>query len=83
MFFGDSGGSATVSSQFHIAHTYESHHTKAEPWNSHLKAAALIFQKRPHTPSPHHSYKDIDIYVDTSLLTTNIPKSSKNDNYIQ
>ena len=49
--FGDSGESFTVSSQFHNDHNYESHHTKGEPWNSFMKAAAPTFQKRPH-PSP-------------------------------
>ena len=31
--FGDSGGSAPVTIQFHIVHTSKSHHTKGEPWN--------------------------------------------------
>ena len=30
----------------------ESHHTKAEPWNYPMKAAASTFQKRPHPPPP-------------------------------
>ncbi len=38
---------AAVSSQFHIVYTYESHHTKGEPWNYPMKAAAQTFQKRP------------------------------------
>ena len=29
-----SGGSAAVSLQLHIVHTYESHHIKGELWNS-------------------------------------------------
>ena len=29
--FGDGGGSAAVSSQFHIVHTYDSHRTKGDP----------------------------------------------------
>ena len=45
-FFGGCGISAAVSSLLHIVHTYESPHTKGEPWNSlALKAAALTFQK--------------------------------------
>ena len=55
VIFGGSGGSATVSSQFDIVQTYDSHHTQEEPWNSILKAAAPTchtgrFQYRPH---PH------------------------------
>ncbi len=36
------GGSAAVSSHFHIVHTYGSHHTKGEPLNSLMKAAVHI-----------------------------------------
>ncbi len=41
--FGVSGVYTTVSSQFHIDHTYGSHHTQREPWKSALKAAAPTF----------------------------------------
>ncbi len=44
--FGGNSGSAAVSSQLHIVHTYESRHSKGEPWNSIMKAAAPTFQKR-------------------------------------
>ena len=47
---GGFGGSATVSSQLHTIHAYESHHTKEELWNSLMKAAAPTFRKRPHLP---------------------------------
>ncbi len=48
--FGGCGGSAAGCSQLHIVHTYESYHTKGEPWNSLMKAAAATLQKRPHPP---------------------------------
>ena len=35
-----------VYSQFQIIHTYESHHTKEEPFNLPMKAASPTFQKR-------------------------------------
>ena len=53
--FGDSGGTAAVSSQFHVLFTpYESHNTKGETLgtNSLMKAAVPTFQKRPHPPPP-------------------------------
>ena len=39
--FGSSGGS--ISSQLHIVHTYDSHHTKGEPWNSLMKTVTPSF----------------------------------------
>ncbi len=51
--FGDCEGSATVSSQLHtVQTTYESHHTKGEPWNSFMKTAAPTFHKRAHPLPP-------------------------------
>ena len=41
--FGSSCGSGVVSTQFHIVHTYNSHHTKGEAWNSHMKSAAPTY----------------------------------------
>ena len=38
LVFVDSGCYAAVSSQFHLVHTFDSHHTKGEPLNSLLKA---------------------------------------------
>ena len=38
-------GGSGVSSQLHIVHTYESHHTKEELLNSLIKAAALNIPK--------------------------------------
>ena len=43
-FFCDYRGSAAASSQLQIVHTYGSHHTKGELWNSLMKAAAPTFQ---------------------------------------
>ncbi len=49
------------SSKFHIIHTYESHHTKGEPWNSLMKAVTPSYRKvlkaiasahQPHYPFP-------------------------------
>ena len=37
--FGGSNGSAAVSLQLHIVHTYEYHHTKGEPLSYLMKAA--------------------------------------------
>ena len=47
VIFGGSGGSATVSSQFDIVQTYDSHHTQEEPWNSILKDAAPTYRQIP------------------------------------
>ncbi len=46
--FGGSVGFAAVFSYFHL----ESHHTKGEPWNSLMMAAAQTFQKRLLPPPP-------------------------------
>ena len=43
------GGSADVSSQLNIIHTYQSHPTKKEPWNSIMKAAAPTYRLVPKT----------------------------------
>ncbi len=40
---GSSCGFGVVSTQFHIVHTYNSHHTKGEHWKSHMKSAAPIY----------------------------------------
>ena len=39
-------GTADVSSQLHIVHT------RGEPWNSFMKAAAQTFKKREHRSTP-------------------------------
>ncbi len=52
--FGGNGGYDTVSSVIYYSsyYTYESYHSKEEPWNSFMNAAASIFPKRPHPPPP-------------------------------
>ncbi len=42
--FGGSGGFIDVSSQFYIVYTYDSHHTKGEPWKSFMKAVACYIK---------------------------------------
>ncbi len=65
--FGNSGGFATISSQFHIVHTYGCHITKGEPYNYPMKAAAPTYQK--------HSKK----YGCNFVLPRNFPLRSTDD----
>ena len=54
--FGGYGFSEAVFSQFHIVHISEAHHTKGGPWNSIMKAAAIIYRHVSKTNPPPTPY---------------------------
>ena len=59
---GTNGGFRSFS-QFHIVHTYNSHHTKEEPWNSLMKAAAPRYRQVSKTTAFTPSLTSILVFI--------------------
>ena len=75
--FGGSGGYSTVSSQLHIVHSYEYHHTKGTPWNSLINAASQTFKTSASTHLTRSKYK-IAVQGVTAQVLSKLQASFRN-----